>query len=422
MARTQNRLTDTTIRTAKPAGDTTIRKLSDGGGLQLWIMPGGSKLWRLDYRHGGKRKLLALGSYPLLSLQAAREKAREEREALARGEDPSSRKKLKKLAAIAAVDNTFGALAAKLLEKKRREGRAPATLAKMQWVFDKVADQLGQRPIADISTPDIVVVLRKEEDAGLLETARRVRTVVGEVFRFSMQHGIIASDPVQATRGLLARPSARHHSAIIEADAFAHLLRKIDTYAEKNVLTGSALQLMALLFPRPGELRQADWSEFDLEKQIWTVPASRMKMKRLHTKPLSRQAIEILTKLHAISGPRGFLFPAVGKRSRPMSENTMNDALERMGVPKDQHVPHGFRSSASTLLNDSNLFSADAVERELAHQDTDSIRRAYRRGDLMAERIKMAQWWADYLDQLRAIDLRTPCTRTDKSNNENSAC
>ena len=336
------------------------------------------------------RRPSATPPYPVLGLQSAREKAREERAALAQGEDPSVRKKQRKLAAVSAAENTFGGLAAQLLEKKRREGRAPVTLTKDQWISRKVPD-LAQRPISEITTPEIATVLRREENTGHLETARRMRTVIGEVFRFAMQHGLITSDPVQATRGLVARPNVRNHSAILEAGIFADLQRKIDSYAEKNVLTGSALQLMALLYPRPGELRQAEWSELTLEKQIWTIPASRMKNRLPQMKPLSRRAIEILTRLHAITGPNGYVFPAVGKRSRPMSENTMNDALERMGVTRDQHVTHGFRSTASILLNESNLFSYDAVEKELAHQDKNSVRRAYRRGGSLPT---LTSWFA----------------------------
>ena len=168
---------------------------------------------------------------------------------------------------------------------------------------------------------------------------------------------------------------------------------------------------MALLFPRPGELRQADWSEFDLEKQIWTVPASRMKMKRLHTKPLSRQAIEILTKLHAISGPRGFLFPAVGKRSRPMSENTVNAALRRLGYAGTEMTAHGFRAMASTLLNESGKWNPDAVERALAHKDTNAVRGTYHRGTHWKERVEMAQWWSDYLDTLKDGAVIVPLPR-----------
>lgn len=396
-------LTDTTIRAAKPREDGGIWKLSDGDGLQLWVMPGGGKLWRLDYRIHGKRKLLAFGAYPEITLLQARKKAAEARGTVAQGHDPSTAKKAAKIAARAAGDQTFSALGARLVEKKRKERRAEITLSKMQWILGKVKSDIGSLQIQSITTPDIIAVLKKEEDAGNLETARRMRTVVGEVFRYAMQHGIVTADPVPATKGAIASPTARNHPAILDPKRFGHLLRLIDGYAEANVLTGLALQLMALLYPRPGELRQADWCEFDLENGRWTIPAGRMKMRVAHTKPLPRQAVAILERLRDITGPTGLVFPAVGKRNVPMSENTMNAALRRMGISGDEHVSHGFRSSASTMINDSNLFSADAIEKELAHQHTDAVRRAYRRGDAMEERVRMAQWWADRLDDLRTV-------------------
>lgn len=402
MARKVVPLADTTIRAAKARLDGGIRKLSDGDGLQLWVMPSGGKLWRLDYRMHGKRKLLALGAYPEVPLLEARRKAAEARAGVARGQDPSEAKKAAKASARSASERSFSSIAAMLVEKKRKEQRAPITLSKMQWILDKVSDTIGPRAIETITTPDIISALKREEDAGNLETARRMRTVVGEVFRYAMQHGLVTYDPVQATKGAIARPQARNHPAIIDPARFGELLRRIDRYTEANIVTGLALQLMALLYPRPGELRQADWSEFDFENARWNIPAARMKMRTHHAKPLSRQAISILSRLREITGPIGLAFPAVGRSNRPMSENTMNAALRRIGISGDEHVSHGFRSTASTMLNDSNKFSPDAIEKELAHQHADTVRRAYRRGDAWAERVVMAQWWSDHLDTLRS--------------------
>lgn len=368
--------------------------------MQLWITPAGGKYWRLEYRFGGKKKLLSIGPYPEISAAVARTAAAKAREQLRQGLDPSEKKKEAKVAALAAVEHSFGNLAKRLIEKKRREKKADVTLAKMDWIFGKIEADLGHRPIQEISTPDIIAVLKREEEAGKLETARRMRTVIGEVFRYAMQHGLITSDPVQATRGAIARPQPRNHPAIVEPQEFAKLLRLIDEYTIRNELCGSALKLMCLLYPRPGELRQADWSEFDLDRATWTIPSSRTKMRRPHVKPLPSQAVAILRKLQKLTGPQGYVFPAMGRPKRPMSENTLNAALRRMGVGADAHTSHGFRASASTMLNDSNLFSVDAIERELAHQDEDAVRRAYRRGEAMGERVKMAQWWADYLDAM----------------------
>jgi integrase len=396
----KEKLSDLKIKSAKPSS--ALRKLSDGKGLQFWVTPRGGRYWRFEYRFVGKRKLLALGTYPDISLREARESADAARKDLREGKDPSDVKRQKKMSASVAAENTFKKVAANLIAKKRREGRSPVTIDKMEWILRKVEASLGNRPIAEITTPEVIRALTKEADAGNLETARRMRTVLGEVFRYGIQHGIATMDPVAATRGALPAPKTRHLSAITSPEQFGALLHLIDDYASRNVVTGSALQLMALLYSRPGELRKAIWTEFDLEKGIWEIPASRMKLRQAHTKPLSRQAIAILKRLSVATGPVGRVFPAVGRPANPLSENTMNAALKRMGIAGSEHSAHGFRATASTLLNASNLFSSDAIEHSLAHKDTDAVRRAYARGDAMAERRKMAQWWADYLDQLRS--------------------
>jgi integrase len=397
------KLTDLKLRSIKPTQK--IQKLSDGRGLQFWVTPAGGKYWRMEYRFDNKKKLFSIGPYPEVSAAAARDAASRAREQLREGVDPSERKKELTKATIAAAEHAFGSLAKQLVEKKRKEGRAIVTLTKMNWIFGKIEADLGHRPIQEITTRDIVAVLKREEEAGNLETARRMRTVIGEVFRYAMQHGLVTSDPVQATRGAIAQPRPRNHPAIIDPQELAKLLRLMDEYSHRNQLCGAALQLMCLLYPRPGELRQAEWSEFDLEKAVWTIPASRTKMRRPHAKPLATQAVEILRGLRPISGPIGYVFPATGRPGRPMSENTLNAALRRMGVSADVHTSHGFRATASTILNDSNQFSADAIEKELAHQDQDAMRRVYRRGDAMVERVRMAQWWADDLDRLRTNTL-----------------
>ena len=398
MGRTRYKLTDVEIRAAKSTDK--IRKLADGKGLQLWIMPNGGKYWRYEYRHLGKRKLLALGTYPDLTLEKARTKATNARRDVADDLDPSAIKKQKKAELRLAADNTFGKVADRLVAKKRKDGKAPVTIAKMEWILGKLKTSLSPRPIGLIRTPDVMQALKREEAADNLETARRMRTVIGEVFRFAMQHGIIDGDPSAATKGAIANP--KHFTAVTDPQLVGNLLRQVDGYADRQIITGSALQLMALLYPRPGELRQAAWQEFDLENGTWEIPAERMKLRHPHIKPLPRQAVAILKRLYEITGPQGFVFPALGSFTRCMSENTMNAALRRMGIGADEHTSHGFRATASTLLNASNLFSIDAIEHSLAHQDRDAVRRAYARGDAMTERRKMAQWWADHLDMLRS--------------------
>ncbi len=399
MAWTTGKLSDVALRTAKPAK--SLRKLTDGKGLQFWVTPQGGRYWRYEYRFHGKRKLLALGTYPEVTVSRAREKAVHARELLAAGKDPSDAKRQKKASERLKAETVFASIAAKLVAKKRKAGKAEVTLAKMQWILRKVEGDLGNRPITSITTQDIVKCLAKEEEAENFETARRMRTVIGEVFRYAMQNGLIDRDPVQATRGTVATHKPKHFAAILRPERFGELLRSINGYAERNVVTGSALQLMALLYARPGELRQAKWAEFDLANGAWEIPAERMKLRQAHVKALPKQALAILKRLHEITGPQGHVFPATGRPANPMSENTLNAALRRMGIAADEHTSHGFRATASTLLNASNMFSSDAIERSLAHQDKDAVRRAYARGDAMAERKKMAQWWADYLDRLR---------------------
>ena len=399
MAWTRNKLTDVEVRNSKP-GD-RLRKLSDGGGLQLWLTPQGGRYWRLEFRFMGKAKLLALGTYPNVSLEKARQKADVARQQTAEGHDPTAIKRQENVERKFAAANTFGAVAERLVAKKRKDGRADVTVAKVEWILAKLNGSLGSRPIASIRTPEVIQALRKEEDADNLETARRMRTIIGEVFRYAMQHGIVENDPSAAAKGAIASPIQKHHAAITTSAEFGALLRMVDQYAARQPIAGSAMQLMAMLYPRPGELRQAKWHEFDLDGGMWAIPAERMKLRQAHIKPLPRQAMAIFRRLHEITGPQGFVFPANGRSNRPMSENTMNAALRRMGIGADQHTSHGFRASASTLLNASNLFSIDAIERSLAHQDHDAVRRAYARGDAMTERRKMAQWWADYLDRLK---------------------
>ncbi len=401
-------LNDTQIKSAQ-AHATKVLKLFDGQGLQLWILPNGGKYWRADYRIGGKRKNFSIGTYPKISLKQARELAKAARELAQAGTDPLDCKRAKKAQAMMNSENTFASVAARLVARKQASGkRAPVTIAKMEWILRKVNASLGHRPVSAIKTHEVMKCLETEREAGNFETARRIRTVLGEVFRFAIQNQLCELDPVAAIKGDSDNaPKVKHFAAITDPRSFGDLLRKIDTYAGYNFLTGSALKLMALLYPRPGELRQAEWNEFDLVKGVWTIPASRMKMRKEHSMPLPRQAVKILIELFEFTGPHGFVFPSVGRGAVPMSENTMNVALRRMGITAEQHTSHGFRASASTLLNESNLFSIDAVEYSLAHIEKDAIRKAYARGDAMSERIKMAQWWADHIDQLRLLDTAT---------------
>ena len=392
-------LSDTAIRAAKPSE--TIKKLSDGGGLQLWIMPNGSKLWRLAYRFNGKQKLMAFGPYPALTLAEARKRRDEAKAMLVSGQDPYQQKKLDKLTKATSESVTFRIVSEELLLKVKREGKADITLSKKRWLLDMAYPSIGERPIAEITAPEILAVLQKVEASGLYETAKRLRSTIGQVFRFGVATGRVTHDPTFALRGALTAPKVKHRAAITEAKAFGELLRAIDGYETWNPPTKTALLLLAMLFPRPGELRLAEWQEFDFEQAIWSIPARRMKMRREHRVPLPRQAVDLLTTLRSLTGRHSYVFPAVGNHNRPMSENTLNTALRRLGYSQDQMTSHGFRATASTLLNESGKFTPDAIERALAHSENDEVRRAYARGAHWVERVQMAQWWADHLDTLR---------------------
>ena len=392
-------LTDAAIRNAKAVEGKTV-KLSDGGGLQLWLTPTGSKLWYLAYRIDAKQRKLAIGPYPLFGLKDARQSRDEAKRQIAAGIDPSLQKRLDRLSSASEKAATFEVLVAELIDKKRREAKAAATVSKLEWLFGLVTPTLGQRPIAEITTPEILQVLRVVEARGKLETAKRLRSVIGEVFRFAVATGRAKEDPSHLLRGVLSAPVVHHRAAIVEPKPFGALLRSIDGYdgmPEVRV----ALQLLALTFVRPGELRSAAWSEIDLDGALWTIPAEKMKMRRPHRVPLAKQAVELLRGLHAITGNRGLLFPGAWDFKKPLSENTLNAALRRLGYAKEVMTAHGFRSAASSMLNESGKWNADAIEAQLAHVEGNAVRRAYARAEFWEERLKMMAAWADRLDELR---------------------
>lgn len=393
-------LTEMAIRNAKPTD--RLVKLSDGHGLQLHIHPNGSKLWRLAYRFDGKQKTLSLGPYPEITLARARERSQEARRSMAEGVDPGEARRLARITGALAKADTFEAVATELLKKRVKEGIAEATRNKTVWLLDFALPDLGKRPVADISSAEVLAVLRKVEVRGKLESARRLRSVIGQVFRYAIATARAANDPTIALQGALTTPKVKHRAAILDPIAFGGMLRAIEGF-EGQPTTRAALQLMALLFVRPGEMRMAKWSEFDLAAAVWTIPAARMKMRRDHRLPLARQAVAILKALQPMTahGKEGFVFPSVRSTARPMSANTLNAALRRLGYDKEEATAHGFRATATTLLNESGKWSRDAIERAMSHQEQDAVRRAYARGEYWDERIRMAQWWADKLDTLR---------------------
>jgi integrase len=391
-------LTDTQIKSLKPAGKPS--KHSDSGGLHLLVSPHGSKLWRLAYRFGGKQKTLAFGTYPVVSLADARQKREAAKKLLAVGIDPSQQAKLDKISKQASNSNTFNAVADELVVKLEREGRQEATLTKLRWLLSLARPDLGARPIVDISAAEILVPLREVEARGNYETARRLRATIGQVFRYAIATAKAENDPTFGLRGALVAPVVTHRAAITERKAYGALLRAVWDY-DGMPETRTALQLMALLYPRPGELRLAEWTEFDLERAIWTIPTSRTKMRREHRKPLPQKAVAILLDLHKLNGHGRLVLPSVQSPLRPMSENTMNAALRRLGYSRSEATAHGFRATASTLLNESGKWLPDAIEAELGHVGADEVRRAYHRAAYWDERQKMAEWWATEIEAMR---------------------
>jgi integrase len=376
-------------------------KMSDGGWLFLFVTPKGAKIWRLAYRFDGREKTVTIGPYPEISLKDAR-KGRDEIKAMLRsGLDPAQQKKLDKLTKEFASATTFRVVADEYLDKLRREGRAQATLEKNGWLLSFAMHQIGERPVKEITAPEVLAALKSVEKRGRLETAKKMRGMIGAVFRFAIATARAEHDPTGALKGALVAPKSKRRAAILDPIKLGAFLRAVDEF-DGQPETVAALKLLPMVFTRPGELRLAEWREFDLDKAIWTIPAQRTKMRREHQVPLAHQALAILADLKKMTGEGRLVFPGIRSRQRPISENTLNASMRRMGFNQDEVSAHGFRATASTLLNESGKFSADAIERALAHQDPDPVRRAYARGAFWVERVEMAQWWAEYLGRLKA--------------------
>lgn len=391
-------LTDTALRNAKPADKPY--KLYDSAGLYVLVTPSGSRLWRMKYRYRGKEKLLSFGPYPLLGLRQAREKRDAARLMLLDDLDPAEEKKRARLEKDRERAVTFGVVADDYLDKLEREGRAAATMKKLRWLLGQTQPQFSAMPINRIEAPDVLQLLRKVEANGTYETTRRLRSTIGSVFRYGIATGRASHDPTEALKGALIQPKVRARSAILDRRELGKLLNRIDRFTGQPA-TIHALHLLALIAPRPGELRLAHWSEFDLEVAVWRVPAERMKMRRPHRVPLARQAIAHLEELHRLTGSSKLLFPSSRSWVKPMSENTLNAALKRLGYSSDKITAHGFRATFSTFANESGHWQADAIERALAHIEASDVRRAYVRGEYWEERVRMAQWWADQLQDMK---------------------
>jgi integrase len=397
-------LTDVVCRRTKPGP--VRRKLSDGGGLQLWIQPNGTRFWHMAYRYRGRQKQLAFGPYPAVSLADAREKRNDAQKLLRSGVDPAAAKRLE-IEAKELPGDTFKEVAIEFVEKLRREGRAPPTLVKKEWLLDFAYPTLGTKRISEIRPIDVLRVLQEPESRGCYESARRLRSTIGAVCRYAIATARAENDPTIALRGALTTPTVTPRAAITDPKKFAGLLRAIDGF-DGQPTTHAALKLMAILFPRPGELRTAEWAEFDTdEAKVWTIPASKTKMRREHKVYLAPQALTVLEELRPVTGHLKLVFPGFVAVAKPISENTLNGALRRLGFGQDEMTSHGFRASASTLLNESGRWSVDAIERQLAHVENNDVRRAYARGEHWGERVKMMVWWANHLDQLKTTGTAT---------------
>lgn len=404
-------LTTVAIRNAKPKANPY--KLTDEKGLFLLVQPSGGLLWRFKYRVDGSdadgnpkrvEKKLGLGTFPDVGLKDARELRDQARALLAKGIDPAEKKRRDAHAAKISAANTFASVAEAFIAKNERDGLAANTIIKRRWFVRLLQKSIGNRPIAELQPFDVLEAVRPFEAAKNDEKAHRTLQFIGSVFRYAVANQMARSDPTRDLRGALAKRRPKHLAAIFEPRRVGELLRAIDGYEGQGPpITRIALQLSPYVFVRPGELRRAEWAELDLDAGIWRIPAAKMKGRQEHVVPLSVQAVELFRSAQAHTGTGGFVFPSIRTSRKPMSENTVNAALRRLGFTGDEMTAHGFRAMASTLLNESGKWSPDAIERALAHKDKDAVRAAYHRGAHWSERVAMAQWWADYLDNLKVV-------------------
>ncbi|MDR1684917.1 MAG: integrase arm-type DNA-binding domain-containing protein [Desulfovibrio sp.] len=391
------KLTDTQLRSVKPMDK--AQKFFDGGGLYLLVAPAGGKLWRLDYRFDGKRKTLALGAYPAFSLKEARAHREEAKEQLAKGIDPAAHKQAVKAAVKAETDNTFEIIAREWFAKHSPQWTESNSIRTLARLVKDIFPLLGSKPVSRITALELLAALRRIEERGAVDTAHRVLQDCSRIFRYAIATGRAERDTAADLRGALAPVRGGHFSSITDTADIGALLRDIDAYTG-NIVVRAALRLAPYVFVRPGELRRAKWEEFDLAGAEWRIPAERMKMRVLHIVPLARQVVEILTDLHRYTGQGRFLFPSMRAASAPISDMTLLAGLRRLGYGKDEMTVHGFRSMASTLLNELG-YSVDWIERQLAHGERNSVRAAYNYAQYLPERRRMMQEWADYLDGLR---------------------
>jgi integrase len=387
-------LTDANVKAVKPIGKPIKR--FDGGGLYLHVTPKGSKLWRLAYRFEGRPRTASFGIYPAVTLAEARARREEVKKLLRAGHDPAAAGRAQKVAKAGA--RTFSAVAAEWYARKMvAEGKSPSTLSRARWLLDLLYTGIGDRSIAEVEPPELLAVLRQVEARGWHETVARLRATASAVFRFGIASGYCRRDPAADLRGALTTGTAIPHAAVTNPTEVGELMRAIE--GAKPDFIRMALRLMALTCARPTELIAAEWSE--ISGDVWDIPAHRMKMDRPHRVPLSRQALAVIAELRSVTGNLKHLFPSSRNSDRPTPKNRLSRALSDVGFKGDRHVPHGFRSTFSTLANESGKWTPDAIELQLAHVESNKVRRAYNRNVRWEERVALMQWYADHLDEMR---------------------
>ena len=394
-----------------PLFDTTLRntrvgekpqKLSDGGGLYLLVKTTGKKFWHMAYRFDGKQKLLSFGQYPEVSLSDAREARQKARELLAKGIDPGQVKKEAKLAKKAEEQiacSTFQKVATEWFQKYELKLSEKHASKLRRYLETKIFPLIGQKPVAALTPQDFLNVVSEAERLGHNETAHKIMHLCSQVMRYARITGLVQYDTAGGLTAALTSVQRTHYAAITEPKEIGILLRDIDAY-EGYTPVYYFLKILPYVFTRPSELRLARWEEFDFDKAMWKIPSTRMKMRREHTVPLSRQVVQLLNELKAYTGGGDLLFPSPRANSAPITDAAPMAALRRMGYSKEKMTLHGFRAMASTRLNEMN-FRPDTIEAQLAHKCADEVRLAYNRADYMAERKDLVQKWADYLDELR---------------------
>jgi len=390
-------LTDTKLRTLKPR--TTAYRLADANGLCIEVRPSGAKVWRYRYRYAGKPSIITIAEYPATSLAEARAERERLRVLVRGGGNPAQAAKLERAAMVQRAGTTFGSIATELLEKRAREGLSPGSVKREKRLIEKDMAPLRDVPIEDVSAPLLLASLRKLETRGVVETAHRARSLAGRVFRYAIATGRATQNPASDLVGALEQPQTKHLASVTEPEKIAVLLRAMYGYKGSPV-TQAALKLTPMLFVRPGELRKARWADIDLESAEWRFIAS--KTGTAHIVPLSSQAVSLLTELRKLTGRWEYVFPGIRSVKRPMSENTITSALRYLGFDGSTITAHGFRAMARTVLDEVLGFRPDFIEHQLAQAVRDPLGRAYNRTSHLAERKKMMQAWADYLDKLRA--------------------